>query len=109
MKSRGQMGTNDERGRSGKGNRRKGQNRRKARTRLQMTDRNEAMMWSWEVRVRQMEMERRYSFERTRMTSSGKEPIHTQDALVQKLNSCMTNPRQKLVQTSMHGSISGRR
>lgn len=39
----------------------RGQNRRKARSRVEMTDSDRAEMWQWEVRVRQMETQIRRS------------------------------------------------
>lgn len=70
----GRWGLNDEKGRARKGIRR--------------TDGKQETEWRWQtvtelwcgngkVRARQMEMERRYSWGRTRMTSFGKEPIRT--------------------------------
>lgn len=80
------MGTNDEKGRAGKGSRReRGRNRRKARSRVQMTHSDRAKTWEWEVRVRQMETQRRRSWGRMRITSFGNRPTHTQDALIQTL------------------------
>lgn len=92
MKIRGQMGTNDEKERAGKGSRRKGQIRWKVGTTLEVTDSKRVMMRSWEVRVRQMKTERRLSCGRAMMTSFGKEPTHTKDIFVQKLKPYMTNP-----------------